>query len=117
MAKSKQNEGKATAPVDVVANTSQGGDTQKQEEVTHVVTSADLESNPDLVGVVEVGQEIGLGDVTEANEQPKQKKYIVANPFSDLHDISKKYEEGDDVSHFSQERLQSAINRGLVKEG
>jgi len=54
---------------------------------------------------------------SQGDAKPKQKKYIVANPFSDLHDISKKYEEGDDVSHFSQERLQSAINRGLVKEG
>ncbi|MGV6945041.1 hypothetical protein [Sphingobacterium kyonggiense] len=52
----------------------------------------------------------------QGEAKPKQKRFVVVNPFSDLHDISKKYDEGDDVSHFSQERLQSAINRGLVKE-
>lgn len=57
-----------------------------------------------------------------ASEKPeaiaKQKKVFVAvNPFHDELNPGKVIRPGDDVSHFSQERLQSAINRGLVKEG
>ncbi|MDM1049373.1 hypothetical protein [Sphingobacterium hotanense] len=115
---------------------SQGEGTQA-ELVNHVVTESDLKHNPELAkNNIKVGDTVQLpADVkekadarakTEAAAKAKKaeekaskasRKYLVVSPFADKDNFGKKWGEGDDVSHFSQERLQAAINRGLVKEG
>lgn len=89
--------------------TSQGEVTQE----THVVTQETLNANPDLIGVVEVGETIGLGEVVASGDE----KYTVIAPFADKDIFSKKWEEGDDVSHFDESRLANCIEKGLVKKG
>ena len=45
----------------------------------------------------------------------KASKPVVISEFRDKSDFSKVYSIGDDVSHFDEKRLQSAIKSGLVK--
>ena len=44
------------------------------------------------------------------------RKYLVVSPFADKDNFGKKWEEGDDVSHFDENRLKTCIERGLVKK-
>lgn len=53
-----------------------------------------------------------------APAQSKHKaKFTVLSPFVDKDNYSKTYAEGDDVSHFTADRLEDCVNRGLVKKG
>lgn len=57
----------------------------------------------------------------QAPASPKQgkeskPKYVVASPFADREVFSKMWVEGDDVSHFEENRLKDCIERGLVKK-
>ncbi|MCL7987734.1 hypothetical protein M8998_07270 [Sphingobacterium sp. lm-10] len=47
----------------------------------------------------------------------KAAKYTVLTPFADKDNFGKMYKEGDDVSHFDEDRLASCVKRGLVKKG
>lgn len=107
MSTQKNKEVKATTVEPVVAETSQGEVTQE----VHVVTEETLEANPDLVGVVEVGEEIGLGEAVAQGDT-----YTVIHPFADRDIFSKTWQVGDDVSHFDKTRLESCIERELVKK-
>lgn len=52
-----------------------------------------------------------------AIDNPSIGKFIVVSQFVDRDNFIKTWKEGDDVSHFDESRLQSAIKRGLVKKG
>ena len=116
---------------------SQGEGTQA-ELVNHVVTESDLKHNPELAkNNIKVGDTVQLpaevkekADArakSEAEAASKAKKaeektskasrkYVVVSPFADKDNFGKKWEEGDDVSHFDEDRLKSCIERGLVKK-
>lgn len=50
-------------------------------------------------------------------KQAVKKKYeVVAPGFSDKNNPSKMYKPGDDVSHFTADRLVDCVKRGLVKK-
>lgn len=104
--------------------------------VKHIVTESDLKHNPDLEKRgVKVGDEVEIPEDAKAkaderaqkdaaaaakvkgDSKPAKKKYTVIAPFADKDNFSKKWEEGDDVSHFSQDRLDLCVERGLVKKG
>ncbi|MGJ1196284.1 hypothetical protein ACR777_10485 [Sphingobacterium spiritivorum] len=53
----------------------------------------------------------------KAEKDKKSKKYTVISPFADKDNFGKKWVEGDDVSHFEQDRLDLCVERGLVKKG
>lgn len=42
--------------------------------------------------------------------------YVVVSPFRDINDFSKAYEEGEDVSHLSDDRLLDLLEKGLIEE-
>lgn len=52
-------------------------------------------------------------------QKPEKKetteKHVVQVPFRDADDFSIKYEVGDDVSHFSNERKEELISRNIIK--
>lgn len=51
-----------------------------------------------------------------AKKQTKvEGSYLVASPFRDINNFSKFYEVGDDVSHFSEERLLRLVELGYVE--
>lgn len=52
----------------------------------------------------------------EASSSSKEDVYIVIHPFADKDNFSKMWEAGEDVSHFDRKRLESCIERGLVKK-
>lgn len=104
--------------------------------VKHIVTESDLKHNPDLEKRgVKVGDEVEIPEdaKVKADEQaqkdaaaaakvkgdskPSKKKYTVIAPFADKDNFGKKWVEGEDVSHFSQDRLDLCVERGLVKKG
>ncbi len=104
--------------------------------VKHIVTESDLKHNPDLEKRgVKVGDEVEIPEDTKAkaderaqkdaaaaakvkgDTKPAKKKYTVISPFADKDNFGKKWVEGDDVSHFSQDRLDLCVERGLVKKG
>jgi len=41
--------------------------------------------------------------------------YLVVSGFNDISDFGKRWHEGDDVSHFDDDRLESLIKRKLVQ--
>jgi putative ubiquitin-RnfH superfamily antitoxin RatB of RatAB toxin-antitoxin module len=41
--------------------------------------------------------------------------YVVVSGFNDISDFGKRWHEGDDVSHFDDDRLESLITRKLVQ--
>lgn len=103
--------------------------------VKHIVTESDLKHNPDLEKKgIKVGDEVEIPEDAKAkaderaqkdaaaaakvkgDSKPSKKKYIVISPFSDKDIFSKKWEEGDDVSHFDESRLANCIEKGLVKK-
>lgn len=112
---------------------------QSGELVDHVVTDLDLQNNPDLVEKgIKAGETVKIPveakakadareaaakttDSTKGKESDKgggkPKVYLVISAFADKENFSKKWEEGDDVSHFSADRLADCIKRGLVKKG
>jgi hypothetical protein len=49
-------------------------------------------------------------------KKAKRKSYVVAKEFRDHNDFSQTWKEGDDVSHFDQDRLQHLIDTGIVEE-
>ncbi|WP_293914681.1 MULTISPECIES: hypothetical protein [unclassified Sphingobacterium] len=53
----------------------------------------------------------------KVEKDKKSKKYTVIAPFADKDNFGKKWVEGDDVSHFEQDRLDLCVERGLVKKG
>lgn len=104
--------------------------------VKHIVTESDLKHNPDLEKRgVKVGDEVEIPEDAKAkaderaqkdaaaaakvkgDTKPAKKKYTVIAPFADKDNFGKKWVEGDDVSHFSQDRLDLCVERGLVKKG
>lgn len=140
--KETENKGaETTAPTP-----SQGEGTQATDQlklVDHVVTESDLKHNPELAEKgVKVGDKVQIpaeakakADARElkakedadkkakaesdakAKDNKKSKKYTVISPFADRDNFGKKWEEGDDVSHFTQDRLDLCVERGLVKKG
>lgn len=114
--------------------------------VKHIVTESDLKHNPDLEKKgIKVGDEVEIPEDAKAKAderaekdaaaakakaekdaaaegkvkgeaKPSKKKYIVISPFADKDIFSKKWEEGDDVSHFDESRLANCIEKGLVKK-
>ena len=105
--------------------------------VKHIVTESDLKHSPDLEKRgIKVGDEVEIPEDAKAKAderaqkdaaaakakaekdaaKPSKKKYIVISPFSDKDIFSKKWEEGDDVSHFDESRLANCIEKGLVKK-
>ncbi|MCW8314211.1 hypothetical protein K7A41_23500 [Sphingobacterium sp. InxBP1] len=105
--------------------------------VKHIVTESDIKHNPDLEKRgVKVGDEVEIPEDAKAKADERaqkdaaaakakaekdaaksgKKKYTVISPFADKDNFSKKWEEGDDVSHFSQDRLDLCVERGLVKK-
>ncbi len=104
--------------------------------VKHIVTESDLKHNPDLEKRgVKVGDEVEIPEDAKAkaderaqkdaaaaakekgDSKPAKKKYTVIAPFADKDNFGKKWVEGEDVSHFSQDRLDLCVERGLVKKG
>lgn len=104
--------------------------------VKHIVTESDLKHNPDLEKRgIKVGDEVEIPEDAKAkaderaqkdaaaaakvkgDSKPSKKKYIVISPFADKDNFGKKWVEGDDVSHFPQDRLDLCVERGLVKKG
>lgn len=104
--------------------------------VKHIVTESDLKHNPDLEKKgVKVGDEVEIPEDAKAkaderaqkdaaaaakvkgDSKPAKKKYTVIAPFADKDNFGKKWVEGEDVSHFSQDRLDLCVERGLVKKG
>lgn len=60
-------------------------------------------------------------DSTKAAKEPKPKKtksgkFVVISPFADRDNFGKMWNEGDDVSHFDEDRRDLCVSRGLVKE-
>jgi hypothetical protein len=124
-------ENKAGAQSGAPSTSPQGG----PKLVKHIVTESDLKHNPDLEKRgVKVGDEVEIPEDAKAKAderaqkdaaaakgkgeaKPSKKKYTVIAPFADKDDFSKKWEEGDDVSHFDEARLADCVNRGLVKKG
>lgn len=106
--------------------------------VKHIVTESDLKHNPDLEKRgIKVGDEVEIPEDAKAKAderaekdaasakvkaekdaaKPAKKKYTVIAPFADKDNFSKKWEEGDDVSHFDEARLADCVKRELVKKG
>ena len=103
--------------------------------VKHIVTESDLKHNPDLEKRgIKVGDEVEIPEDAKAKAderaqkdaaafkgkgetKPVKKKYTVIAPFADKDNFSQKWVEGDDVSHFSEDRLDLCVERGLVKKG
>ena len=56
----------------------------------------------------------GKAKSTEQSEQAEG--YVVVQPFADIANFDLKYEEGQDVSHLTDERLLVLMEKGLVKE-
>lgn len=52
----------------------------------------------------------------DAKKAEKAKKFIVASEFRDVSNFDKVHKVGDDVSLFDKARLDSLVNRGLVKK-
>lgn len=52
----------------------------------------------------------------DAKKAEKAKKFIVASEFRDVSNFDKVHKVGDDVSSFDKARLDSLVNRGLVKK-
>lgn len=52
----------------------------------------------------------------EAPEQKADVTHTVKVPFADIHNFDKKYEVGDDVSHFEKERLAHLVSEGLAEK-
>jgi hypothetical protein len=48
-------------------------------------------------------------------EAKKRFKHMVINVFRDKHNFDKKYQPGDDVSHFDAERLANLVNTEHVE--
>jgi len=126
-------ENKAGAQSGAPSTDPQGG----PKLVKHIVTESDLKHNPELEKKgVKVGDEVEIPEDAKAKAderaqkdaaaakakaekeaaKPSKKKYIVISPFSDKDIFSKKWEEGDDVSHFDESRLANCIEKGLVKK-
>ncbi|HAE68487.1 MAG TPA: hypothetical protein DCG77_15065 [Sphingobacterium sp.] len=124
-------ENKAGAQSGAPSTDPQGG----PKLVKHIVTESDLKHNPELEKKgIKVGDEVEIPEDAKAkaderaqkdaataakvkgDSKPSKKKYIVISPFSDKDIFSKKWEEGDDVSHFDESRLANCIEKGLVKK-
>lgn len=109
---------------------------QSVKMVKHMVTEADIKHNPELTGKgVKVGDTIDLpedvkaaadaraaeaattADAGKSKGKAKPAKYTVLKPFADKDNFSKMWKEGDDVSHFDEDRLASCVKRGLIKKG
>jgi hypothetical protein len=56
--------------------------------------------------------------IATAPEFNPDAEYVVADgkSFADKHDITKKYNEGDDVTHLGEDRLRSLLELGLIVE-
>lgn len=90
MSTKRNNEVKAVTP-EVTAETSQG-------EVTQEAQAQEAKAKQ------------------EAKTVADGEKYIVIHPFADKDNFGKMWEEGEDVSHFDKSRLDSCIERELVKK-
>lgn len=83
--------------------------------VNHTVTQEDLDNNPELVekgiqvdDIIQIegkpDQSVGTTQTAKA-EKSKKPKYIVTKPFRDKDNWDKVFQIGEDVSHFSEERI------------
>lgn len=127
-------ENKAGAQSGAPSTSPQGG----PKLVKHIVTESDLKHNPDLEKRgIKVGDEVEIPEDAKAKAderaqkdaaaakaktekdaaKPAKNKYTVIFPFSDKDTFSKKWAEGDDVSHFDESRLADCVKRELVKKG
>ncbi|MET7253577.1 hypothetical protein [Dyadobacter fermentans] len=52
---------------------------------------------------------------SEAGKSPAPSPFTVLKPFRDIENWDIEHKPGDDVSHFSEARLASLIERGLVQ--
>lgn len=59
--------------------------------------------------------EVAQKNIVEAPEKSGV-THTVKVPFADRHNFNKKYEVGEDVSHFDKERLSFLVSEGLAEK-
>ena len=97
--------------------------------VKQLVEGADEKNQPiidSIKSAVEsitiAGIPVGTGTVSDFKPAKRhvdpEAEYVVSkgNSFADRNDITKKYVEGEDVTHLGYERLQSLLDQGLIEE-
>lgn len=79
-----------------------------EEEVKAAIAADEKKFTPEQV------EEIYNAIVSPKADEPG--KYIVVNPFRDKDNFLKRYDVGDDVSHFDKKRLATLESLGLIEK-
>jgi len=95
---------------------------QTPDENSGVATPPEVTKPSDSVESTESQSEVVTPpkvDEAKKAEKPKgksEKNFVVVSPFRDASDFNKTWSIGQDVSHFTKERLEKCINLKLVEQ-